>query len=91
MKLSLRKYDVSNAYLYSKIDKEIYIDIPQGYKGNHQKGDVQKALYGLKQSGALWNNLVTSVLLDNEFKRNDYEPSIFFKENLDGSILGYLC
>jgi hypothetical protein len=40
MKLSLRKYDVSNAYLYSKIDKEIYIDIPQGYKGNHQKGDV---------------------------------------------------
>ena len=90
MKLSLRKYDVSNAYLYSKIDKEIYIEIPRGYKGNHQKGDVlqlKRALYGLKQSGALWNNLVTSVLLDNDLKRNDYEPSIFFKDNLDGSIL----
>ena len=55
-KLSLRKYDVSNTYLYSKIDKEIYIDIPQGHKGNHQKGDV------LQKEGFIWIKAVWSIM-----------------------------
>ena len=38
--LHLRKYDVSNAYLHSDLDKELYIEIPQGFTKQYSKGQV---------------------------------------------------
>jgi Reverse transcriptase (RNA-dependent DNA polymerase) len=45
--------DVHNAYLYGKLDKEIYIRQPEGYRARGQENKVihlQYALYGLKQA-----------------------------------------
>jgi hypothetical protein len=88
--LKLRKYDVSNAYLYSRLDKEIFIEIPEGYECDSTNGKgllLKKDLNGLNQSGALWNKLLTRVLMKYGYKRNDYEPSIFYKnENNSFSI-----
>ena len=49
--------DVQNAYLYGKLDKEIYMRQPEGFKVRGQENKViclQHALYGLKQAGLAW-------------------------------------
>jgi Reverse transcriptase (RNA-dependent DNA polymerase) len=49
--------DVRNAYLYGKLDKEIYMRQPEGFKARGQENKVicqQRALYGLKQAGLAW-------------------------------------
>jgi Reverse transcriptase (RNA-dependent DNA polymerase) len=49
--------DVYNAYLYGKLDEEIYMRQPEGFKARGQENKVihlQRALYGLKQAGLAW-------------------------------------
>jgi Reverse transcriptase (RNA-dependent DNA polymerase) len=49
--------DVHNAYLYGKLDEEIYMRQPEGFKVRGQENKVirlQCALYGLKQAGLAW-------------------------------------
>jgi Reverse transcriptase (RNA-dependent DNA polymerase) len=49
--------DVHNAYLYDKLDKEIYMRQPEGFRARGQENKViclQRALYGLKQAGLAW-------------------------------------
>jgi Reverse transcriptase (RNA-dependent DNA polymerase) len=49
--------DVCNAYLYGKLDKEIYMRQPEGFKVRGQENKVihlQCALFGLKQAGLAW-------------------------------------
>lgn len=46
--------DVKFAYLYSKLDEEIYIEQLKGFAANYQTHKVlqlQYAIYGLKQAG----------------------------------------
>jgi hypothetical protein len=57
--------DVKTAYLYGKLDKEIYMTQPEGFKLPGQEGKVWRlrcALYGLKQAGlSWWKELTTSM------------------------------
>ena len=49
--------DVGNAFLYSKLDKEIYMEQPEGFKIKGQEHKVlclRYALYGLKQAALSW-------------------------------------
>ena len=49
--------DVCNAYLYGKLDKEIYMEQPKGFSVPGKTSHVlhlQQALYGLKQTGLTW-------------------------------------
>jgi hypothetical protein len=49
--------DVRNAYLYGKLDKEIYMRQPEGFRARGQENKVihlQHALYVLKQAGLAW-------------------------------------
>jgi Reverse transcriptase (RNA-dependent DNA polymerase) len=49
--------DVHNAYLYGKLDEEIYMRQPEGFKVRGQENKVirlQRAFYGLKQAGLAW-------------------------------------
>ena len=49
--------DVRNAYLYGKLEEEIYMKQPEGFiaKGQeHKVFRLKRALYGLKQAGLTW-------------------------------------
>jgi len=51
-----RQINVKTAYLYGKLEEEVYMAIPQGL-GDVPEGHVlklKKALYGLKQAGRQW-------------------------------------
>jgi Reverse transcriptase (RNA-dependent DNA polymerase) len=48
--------DVRTAYLYDKLDEEIYMHQPEGFIATGQENKViclQRALYGLKQASPL--------------------------------------
>ena len=57
--------DVCTAYLYGKLDEEIYMHQPKGFIARGQESKVihlKRALYGLKQAGlALWKELSNSM------------------------------
>ena len=57
--------DVKTAFLYGKLDEEIYLDQPQGFIAKSQEKKVwhlKRALYRLKQSAlAWWKELETSM------------------------------
>src|ERR1700761_7954082 len=49
------QYDVKNAFVHAKIDKEIYVIQPTGFNDNTNKVCLLlHALYGLKQPPRLW-------------------------------------
>ena len=53
--LKITQLDVTGAFLYSKIDRELFMTHPPGYRG--LVGTVLlllKTLYGLKQASRAW-------------------------------------
>ena len=75
--------DISTAYLNAKLDKDIYVYPPQGYKakGSGHVLKLNKALYGLKQSGRLWNITIDKFLKSIGFKSMTYENLYGIKQN----------
>ncbi|PIL33228.1 hypothetical protein GSI_04678 [Ganoderma sinense ZZ0214-1] len=59
--------DVRSAYLYGKLDEEIYLEQPEGFRipgSEHKVFRLKCALYGLKQAGlAWWRTLSESMKL----------------------------
>ena len=49
--------DVRSAYLYGKLEEELYMEFPEGFMPPKMKGKVLRLLYtiyGLKQAGLAW-------------------------------------
>jgi len=85
-------WDIIGAYLWSKLDEEIYMEPPPGCK--LPKGFdcllLIMALYGLKQSGRLWYKLLTKVLLEEDFVINDGDACLLIHLGNNGKFT-YLC
>ncbi|GJS44307.1 putative ribonuclease H-like domain-containing protein [Tanacetum coccineum] len=66
--------DVKSAFLYGKIEKEVYVYQPPGFKDpkfSDRVYKVEKALYGLHQAPKAWYETLSTYLLDNGFQRDD--------------------
>ena len=53
--LILHQMDVKTAYLHAPIDRDIYMEQPEGYEkeGENLVCKLEKSIYGLKQSGVI--------------------------------------
>jgi hypothetical protein len=63
--------DIHNAYLYGKLNEEIYIEQLEGYKASgkeHKVLRLHKALYGLKQAGLTWWRTLDRSMKDLKFR-----------------------
>jgi len=78
--------DIKAAYLNTKLDKDIFVNILQGDK-NYGKGywKLNKVLYGLKQSERVWNETITVFLENIGFQQLVSEPCIFKKVNKEST------
>ncbi|GKE51675.1 putative ribonuclease H-like domain-containing protein [Tanacetum coccineum] len=66
--------DVKSAFLYGKIEKEVYVCQPLGFEDPEfpdRVYKVEKALYGLHQAPRAWYETLSTYLLDNRFQRDD--------------------
>nr|GEW66352.1 hypothetical protein [Tanacetum cinerariifolium] len=81
--------DVKSAFLYGKIEEEVYVSQPLGFqdpKFLDRVYKVEKALYGLHQAPRAWNETLSTCLLDNRFNRGQIDKTLFIKR-VKGDIL----
>nr|GEV41624.1 hypothetical protein [Tanacetum cinerariifolium] len=74
--------DVKSAFLYSKIEEEVYVCQPLGFEDPefpNRVYKVEKALYGLHQAPRAWYETLSTYLLDNGFHRGQIDKILFNK------------
>lgn len=82
--------DVRNAYLYGKLDEEIYMEQPEGFSKKGQEHKVLRllrALYGLKQAGLAWWRALNKSMEELGFTRLKTDAGIFVHKLSNGSIV----
>ncbi|GJZ93608.1 putative ribonuclease H-like domain-containing protein [Tanacetum coccineum] len=81
--------DVKSAFLYVKIEEEVYLCQPPGFEDPdfpNRVYKVEKALYGLHQAPRAWYETLSTYMLDNEFQRGKIDKTLFIKR-YKGNIL----
>ncbi|GJU08051.1 uncharacterized mitochondrial protein-like protein [Tanacetum coccineum] len=81
--------DVKSAFLYGKIEEEVYVCQPPGFEDPDfpdRVYKVEKALYGLHQALRAWYETLSTYLLDNGFQRGKIDKTLFIKRH-KGDIL----
>nr|GEZ06256.1 putative ribonuclease H-like domain-containing protein [Tanacetum cinerariifolium] len=81
--------DVKSAFLYIKIEEEVYVYQPSGFEDPdfpNRVYKVEKALYSLHQAPRAWYETLSTYPLDNGFQRGKIDKTLFIKRN-KGDIL----
>ncbi|GKB36662.1 putative ribonuclease H-like domain-containing protein [Tanacetum coccineum] len=74
--------DVKSAFLYGKIEVEVYVCQPLGFEDLEfpdKVYKVEKALYGLHQAPRARYETLSTYLLDNGFQRGQIDKTLFIK------------
>ncbi|GKB35886.1 putative ribonuclease H-like domain-containing protein [Tanacetum coccineum] len=82
--------DIKSAFLYGKIEEEVYVCQPPGFEDPHipdKVYKVDKALYGLHQAPRAWYETLSTYLLDNGFHRGQIDKTLFIKRHKDDILL----
>ena len=72
--------DIHTAYLYGKLDEEIYMHQPEGFIARGQESKVihlKRALYSLKQAGLAWWKELSNSMKDLGFACLNSDARIF--------------
>ncbi|CAI7807855.1 unnamed protein product [Closterium sp. NIES-53] len=60
----IRQIDVANAFLYTPVDAEIFVELPhESNAGPNQICQLEKSLYGIKQAPGLWQQYLHAHLI----------------------------
>ncbi|GKC03955.1 putative ribonuclease H-like domain-containing protein [Tanacetum coccineum] len=81
--------DVKSAFLYGKIEEEVYVCQPPGFEDPDfpdRVYKVKKALYGLHQALKACYETLSTYLLDNGIQRGKIDKTLFIKRH-KGDIL----
>ncbi|GJV49870.1 putative ribonuclease H-like domain-containing protein [Tanacetum coccineum] len=76
--------DVKSAFIYGKIEEEVYVCQPPSFEDPDFPGrvyKVEKALYGLHQAPRAWYETLLTYLLDNGFQRGKIEKTLFIRRD----------
>ena len=74
--------DVKSAFLNGYLKEEVYVKQPPGFENGDFPNHVfklDKALYGLKQAPRAWYERLSSILLENDFRRGKVDNTLFLK------------
>lgn len=83
----MKQFDVKTAFLYSKLDEDIYTWQPEGYDdGSGRVWKLKRSLYGLKQSPRCWNKLIMESLLLKGFNQSTADPCLYIR-NKNGNMM----
>ncbi|GKA12079.1 putative ribonuclease H-like domain-containing protein [Tanacetum coccineum] len=81
--------NVKSAFIYGKIEEEVYVCQPPGFEDldfPDRVYKVEKALYGLHQAPRAWYETLSTYLLDNGFQRGKIDKTLFIRRD-KGDIL----
>nr|GFB22559.1 uncharacterized mitochondrial protein AtMg00810-like [Tanacetum cinerariifolium] len=81
--------DYSRAFLYGKIEEEVYVCQPSGFEDPDfpdRVYKVEKELFGLHQALRAWYETLSTYLLDNGFQKGKIDKTLFIRRH-KGDIL----
>jgi hypothetical protein len=87
--LEIHQIDVKTAFLYGKLDEEIFMRQPPGYitpGQEHLVCRLLRGLYGLKQASRAWNQRLNAELVEIGFTRSDEDPCLYLKGEGDSFV-----
>nr|GEV15210.1 hypothetical protein [Tanacetum cinerariifolium] len=82
--------DAKSAFLYGKIEEEVYVCQPPGFEDPDfpdRVYKVEKSLYGIHQAPRAWYETLSTYLLDNGFQRGKIDKTLFIKRHKDNILL----
>ncbi|PIL30269.1 hypothetical protein GSI_07447 [Ganoderma sinense ZZ0214-1] len=83
--------DVRSTYLYGKLDEEIYLEQPEGFRipgSEHKVFRLKRALYGLKQAGLAWWRTLSESMKLMGYKRLTNDAGLYiYKRHSDGELV----
>ncbi|GJY09060.1 putative ribonuclease H-like domain-containing protein [Tanacetum coccineum] len=82
--------DVNSAFLYGKIEEEVYVCQPLGFEDPDfpdRVYKVERELYGLHQALRAWYETLSTYLLDNGFQRGMIDKTLFIKRDKSDIML----
>nr|GEU46529.1 hypothetical protein [Tanacetum cinerariifolium] len=82
--------DVKSAFLYGRIEEEVYVCQPLGFEDPDYPDKVykvEKALYGLHQAPRAWYKTLAKYLLNNRFHRGKIDQILFIKRQKEDLLL----
>ena len=80
--------DIKTAFLYSKIDKDVYVEQPTGFTKDNRVCHLKKTLYSLKQLLQIWYIKIATFLTEQGYKTTDANHAVFTKN--EDSIAFYV-
>nr|GEX00241.1 putative ribonuclease H-like domain-containing protein [Tanacetum cinerariifolium] len=90
MRFLVYQMDVKSAFLYERIEEEVYVCQPPGFEDPDYPDKVykvEKALYGLHQDPRAWYETLAKYLLDNGFRRGKIDQTLFIKRQKEDILL----
>jgi len=85
--------NVRSAYLYGKLNEEIYMEQPEGFAVPGQEHKVLRlwhALYGLKQASLAWWRTLNESLKELRFEHLKSEAGFFYKKKGTNIVIGII-
>ena len=82
--------DVKSAFLYGKIEDEVYVTQPKGFEDPHKPKNVYKvvkALFVLHQAPRAWYARFSTFLLEHGYRRGAIDKTLLIKKNSRDIIL----
>nr|GEU65455.1 hypothetical protein [Tanacetum cinerariifolium] len=82
--LMMMRMDVKSAFLYGKINKEVYVSQPLGFidpKFPKMVYKVVKALYGLHQASRAWYATLSTFLVKSGYRRGFIDKTLLIKKD----------
>jgi hypothetical protein len=93
MNWTISGVDVKNAYLYGKLDEEIYMEQPEGFRVLGSESLVirlKKALYGLKQAGLAWWRTLRDSMKELGFESLKSDAGLFIYKSKNGFVIAVI-
>ena len=84
----LKQMDVITAFLNAKLDEDVYMHVPEGFK--YSDGDVlklKKSLYGTKQAPHMWNDDLNTFIVSIGFTRLSSDTCVYVKRTSSGNVI----
>jgi len=82
MKFKLYQMDVISVFLNGYLKEQVYVTQPPDFENTEFPNYIfklDKALYGLKQTLRAWYERLSKFLLENDFRRNKVDTTLFLK------------
>ncbi|GKF42835.1 putative ribonuclease H-like domain-containing protein, partial [Tanacetum coccineum] len=89
MNFVVYQMDVKSAFLYGRIEEEVYVCQSLGFEDpefTDRVYKVEKGLYGLHQAPRAWYETLSTYLLEIRFQRGTIDKTLFIKK-VKGDIL----